>query len=55
MNREHTTTSKVIDATYAERLRLFEASPELYFRQYPKPRFGFQPASKRSAKHRKNS
>ncbi len=35
--------NRTFDATYSERLRLFESDPEQYFRKYPvKPQCGFQ-------------
>lgn len=41
MNRKEI-QSTTFDATYAERIKLLEASPEAYFRKYPRPTFGFQ-------------
>ncbi len=34
--------SVITDVLYKERLAFLRADPEAYFRQYPRPRFGFE-------------
>lgn len=29
------------DALFTQRIRLLDQNPELYFREYPRPKFGF--------------
>lgn len=35
------TNSSSTDVRYTERVRLLKANPEQYYREYPRPRFGF--------------
>ncbi|MBY0794139.1 hypothetical protein [Corynebacterium parakroppenstedtii] len=41
------------DATYSERIKLFETNPEEYFAKYPRTRFDFLKDEKDNSRKRK--
>lgn len=42
--------NKSTDALYSDRIRLLRTDPEQYFRNYPKPEFGFRQTRKNDTK-----
>lgn len=44
MKREENLLPYSIDIQFTEKLRLLHADPEQYFRENPRPRFGFRPS-----------
>ncbi|GAA1471717.1 hypothetical protein P4N68_10450 [Corynebacterium felinum] len=53
MSERKKQTSFFTDVTYTERIRLLKADPEAYFRQYPRPEFGFVAARREAAQEEK--
>lgn len=43
---------KSTDALYSDRIRLLRTDPERYFREYPKPEFGFRQSQKPDSKQK---